>query len=150
MCKHVAAVLYGVGARLDEQPELLFRLRAVNENDLVAQIGNALPLAKQAPAAGKVLQTDDMSALFGLEMAEEETAVVVPVPAARKVVPKKPAKAMGKPAKAMEKSVKVTAKPVDAKKKPAKVMAKPVATLRRSLPRLRRSRSTLRRSRARL
>src|SRR5580700_3520444 len=30
LCKHAAAVLYGVGARLDEQPELLFRLRAVN------------------------------------------------------------------------------------------------------------------------
>ena len=29
MCKHVAAVLYGVGARLDAQPDLLFRLRAV-------------------------------------------------------------------------------------------------------------------------
>ena len=39
MCKHVAAVLYGVGARLDAKPELLFRLRAVNENDLVADIG---------------------------------------------------------------------------------------------------------------
>jgi uncharacterized Zn finger protein len=38
MCKHVAAVLYGVGARLDEQPQLLFRLRAVDENDLVAPI----------------------------------------------------------------------------------------------------------------
>src|SRR5580658_10662453 len=44
MCKHVAAVLYGVGARLDAQPELLFRLRAVNENDLMARIGEALPL----------------------------------------------------------------------------------------------------------
>ena len=38
MCKHVAAVLYGIGARLDEQPELLFRLRAVDEQDLVAGI----------------------------------------------------------------------------------------------------------------
>src|SRR5438445_4235637 len=26
MCKHVATVLYGIGARLDQQPELLFRL----------------------------------------------------------------------------------------------------------------------------
>ncbi|MFM0150661.1 SWIM zinc finger family protein, partial [Paraburkholderia sp. RL18-085-BIA-A] len=29
MCKHIAAVLYGVGARLDQQPELLFALRRV-------------------------------------------------------------------------------------------------------------------------
>src|ERR1017187_7546982 len=60
MCKHVAAVLYGIGARLDEKPELLFRLRAVNENDLVADIGKVLPLSKRGPAAGKVLETDDM------------------------------------------------------------------------------------------
>jgi uncharacterized Zn finger protein len=72
MCKHVAAVLYGVGARLDSKPELLFRLRAVNENDLVADIDNVLPLSKQAPAAGKVLETDDMAALFGLDMAGTE------------------------------------------------------------------------------
>ncbi len=69
MCKHVAAVLYGVGARLDEQPELLFRLRAVNENELVAQIDQALPMSKTAPAAGKVLDADDLSSMFGLDMA---------------------------------------------------------------------------------
>src|SRR4029077_3566360 len=46
MCKHVAAVLYGVGARLDQQPELLFRLRTVDEKDLLAGIDRALPIAK--------------------------------------------------------------------------------------------------------
>ena len=69
MCKHVAAVLYGIGSRLDEKPELLFHLRAVDENDLVAHIDTALPLAKKGPDAGKVLESDDISALFGLEMA---------------------------------------------------------------------------------
>ncbi len=39
MCKHVAAVLYGVGARLDEQPQLLFVLRGVDENELIAGAG---------------------------------------------------------------------------------------------------------------
>ncbi len=68
MCKHVAAVLYGVGARLDEKPELLFRLRAVDETDLLARLDTALPLAKGAPDAGKVLAGDDLSALFGLDM----------------------------------------------------------------------------------
>ena len=70
MCKHVAAALYGVGARLDAEPELLFRLRAVNENDLVADIGKVLPMAKQGPASGKVLEADDIAALFGLDMGE--------------------------------------------------------------------------------
>jgi uncharacterized Zn finger protein len=68
MCKHVAAVLYGVGARLDQKPELLFQLRAVDETDLLAQLDTALPLAKGAPEAGKMLAGDDLSALFGLEM----------------------------------------------------------------------------------
>jgi len=77
MCKHVAAVLYGVGARLDEKPELLFRLRAVNESDLVAGIDKALPVSKKAPGRGKILETGDVSAIFGLDMAEAETPVGV-------------------------------------------------------------------------
>jgi uncharacterized Zn finger protein len=71
MCKHVAASLLGVGARLDAKPELLFRLRGVDENDLVGDIGS-LPMTKQAPAVGKVLEADDMAALFGLDMGEAE------------------------------------------------------------------------------
>jgi uncharacterized Zn finger protein len=94
MCKHVAAVLYGVGARFDEKPELLFRLRAVNENDLMARIGEALPLAKQAPAAGKVLETDDVSALFGLDMAEAESPAVA---VARTPATPAPSRAGGNP-----------------------------------------------------
>jgi uncharacterized Zn finger protein len=71
MCKHVAAVLYGIGARLDQQPDLLFRLHDVDEKELIAGAGQALPLAKRAPAAGKVLGGEDLSALFGLEMAPD-------------------------------------------------------------------------------
>ena len=51
------------------KPELLFRLRAVDETDLVVHIDAALPMSKQGPAAGRVLETDDVSALFGLDMA---------------------------------------------------------------------------------
>jgi uncharacterized Zn finger protein len=87
MCKHVAAAMYGVGSRLDAQPDLLFRLRAVNENDLVAGIGKALPMTKREPAADKVLDADDMAALFGLDMvdaAEPVEAAVVPPPVGKK------------------------------------------------------------------
>ncbi|MHB8382662.1 MAG: SWIM zinc finger family protein [Candidatus Binataceae bacterium] len=70
MCKHVAAVLYGVGARLDETPALLFALRGVDENDLLANAGQELSLKKAAPAASKVLDDGDVAALFGLDMAE--------------------------------------------------------------------------------
>ncbi|MBV1800453.1 SWIM zinc finger family protein [Siccirubricoccus sp. G192] len=68
LCKHVAAVLYGVGARLDHKPELLFRLRAVDEAELVAGIGTDLPMAKAVPAAGRVLEEDQVAALFGLDI----------------------------------------------------------------------------------
>jgi len=82
-----AAALYGVGARLESNPALLCRLRAVNENDLVAGIGKVLPVSKQGPTAGKVLEADDMAALFGLDMGDvgEPVAVVAPLPAANKV-----------------------------------------------------------------
>ena len=70
MCKHVAAVLYGVGARLDERPELLFVLRNVNEHELLASAGQDLSLAQAAPSPAKVLEDGDLAALFGLEMAE--------------------------------------------------------------------------------
>ncbi len=73
MCKHVAAVLYGVGARLDERPELLFRLRAVDGKDLIARAGKDLPLARKGPAAAKILGEGDISAIFGLEMVEGKT-----------------------------------------------------------------------------
>ncbi len=69
MCKHVAATLYGVGARLDHQPELLFRLRAVDETELVADIDVALPATRKETTSGKILDGGDLSALFGLEMA---------------------------------------------------------------------------------
>jgi uncharacterized Zn finger protein len=70
MCKHVAAVLYGVGARLDQMPQLLFVLRGVDENSLIAGAGRGLPLSKAAPSAAKVLDDTDVAALFGLEMAD--------------------------------------------------------------------------------
>ena len=70
MCKHVAAVLYGVGARLDQQPELLFTLRAVDQTELVGNVDGGL-LAKTGPDVRTVLADDDLSALCGLDMADD-------------------------------------------------------------------------------
>ncbi|WP_298255600.1 SWIM zinc finger family protein [Bradyrhizobium sp.] len=69
MCKHVAAALYGVGARLDEEPELLFVLRGVDENELLADAGQDLVRTKAVPSSAKLLGDSDVAALFGLEMA---------------------------------------------------------------------------------
>lgn len=74
MCKHVAAVLYGIGARLDQQPELLFKLNEVDETELIANAGEGLPLATKAPDAGKTLDGEDLSAMFGLELAQPAEA----------------------------------------------------------------------------
>lgn len=69
MCKHVAAVLYGIGARLDQEPELLFKLRRVHEQDLIARAGSEIPMSRRGPAADRVLGGGALSELFGLEMA---------------------------------------------------------------------------------
>jgi uncharacterized Zn finger protein len=69
MCKHVAAVLYGIGARLDHQPELLFTLRKVDHQDLIVNAGSDLSKKRKGPAAAKVLASDDLSEMFGIEMA---------------------------------------------------------------------------------
>jgi len=70
MCKHVAAVLYGIGARLDHRPELLFTLRKVDQQGLIATAGASLAKKKPTgPDGAKVLVSDDLSAMFGIEMA---------------------------------------------------------------------------------
>jgi hypothetical protein len=66
----VAAVLYGIGARLDQQPDLIFRLHNLDEKELIAGAGAGLPQAKKAPRSNKVLGGEDLSALFGLDMAQ--------------------------------------------------------------------------------
>lgn len=79
MCKHIAAVLYGVGARLDQQPELLFNLRQVDPKDLVTQASAGLPNIKKVPASRKVLVDATLADVFGLEMAEATQPAKLPV-----------------------------------------------------------------------
>ncbi|HEY0419853.1 MAG TPA: SWIM zinc finger family protein [Acetobacteraceae bacterium] len=105
MCKHVAAVLYGVGARLDHQPDLLFRLRAVDGAELVAGTAADLPLGIGAPAADRVLQADDMAALFGLDMA----VPAEPRRAAAKPAVERPAKVRGEASAAVPPTERVAA-----------------------------------------
>ena len=95
MCKHVAAVLYAIGARVDQQPELLFRLHQLDEKELIAKAGKGLPLGKEKPGSTKVLGGEDLSGLFGLDMAQgigPEAGSQKPGPRARAAKPK-PAKA---------------------------------------------------------
>lgn len=102
MCKHVAAVLYGVGARLDSSPEDLFLLRKVNHMDLFATAE-----ALEGVQAGAPEVSDDLSELFGIDLAES----VEPVKAA---APKKEKKAEKK------KTIRRAKKPTLAEKRKAK------------------------------
>jgi uncharacterized Zn finger protein len=100
MCKHVAAVLYGVGARLDHQPEFLFRLRQVDENDLIVHAGSAAPLAKKEPAASRVLAESDLADVFDVELAAPVAAPSGPARGRRKPIP--PATPAARPAAAKD------------------------------------------------
>lgn len=71
LCKHVAATLYGVGLKLETQPDLFFVLRSVNPGELLevttrSAIGSEV--AEDAALAG-----EDLSALFGIELGEAES-----------------------------------------------------------------------------
>jgi uncharacterized Zn finger protein len=92
MCKHVAAVLYGIGARLDEQPELAFKLRAADHTELIVSATMGRTLSTKTPVSAKVLDADDLSALFGLEMegTQPEASTKVSTKASVKV-PSRPA-----------------------------------------------------------
>lgn len=63
MCKHVAAVLYGVGHRLDEEPQLLFLLRGVDPEELIAA-----DLSFAVPTDEDVLPDEQLSDIFGIEL----------------------------------------------------------------------------------
>jgi uncharacterized Zn finger protein len=69
MCKHVAATLYGVGVRLDAQPELLFMLRKVDAKELIARAGESGPQVRKAPDAGRILDAARVADVFGIDMA---------------------------------------------------------------------------------
>jgi len=117
MCKHIAAVLYGVGARLDHQPELLFLLRNVDHEELISA-----ELDIQAATAGKGkrrrLAGADLSDVFGVDMEEEPVR-------RKKVVSKKTSK------KAVKKQVDKKRVAVKKKKRAFTPTAAAVARLRK-------------------
>ena len=67
MCKHVAAALYGVGGRLDHEPEMLFTLRGVEPAEMIAAAIGDVPTTRKR-GRGRILKTDDVSAVFGIDV----------------------------------------------------------------------------------
>ena len=91
MCKHVAAVLYGIGSRLDTAPELIFSLRGVNHLELIPEIKNIVGKANKAE-----LSDSEIGDIFGIDLAPPVKVQKIPAKkspdkkAPQKPVPKKP------------------------------------------------------------
>ncbi len=75
-CKHLAAVMYGIGSRLDKQPELLFVLRDVDHQELVSQAVAEGNLEKELTSGEGSLVGEDLGAIFGIDL---ESTSAMPV-----------------------------------------------------------------------
>lgn len=116
MCKHIAAVMYGIGARLDQSPELLFTLRGVNHEELIV-IDAEAALSTSTPNKSRQIAASDLSDVFGVDFDYGDTInTATPTPSAtagKKKVMKK-AQVEKAPTK------KVSRKKLQAKKKSSK------------------------------
>jgi uncharacterized Zn finger protein len=93
MCKHVAATLYGIGARLDESPELFFTMRNVAMDDLIRQAvtdHKEKLLARASRKSSRIIDEADLSATFGIAL--EQDIVVVSSASSGDTVPSSPRK----------------------------------------------------------
>lgn len=73
MCKHISAVLYGIGARFDSDPNLFFTLRNVNISDLISVVvkektKSIIEKAKIKSKGTKILSDANLSSMFGVEV----------------------------------------------------------------------------------
>jgi len=126
MCKHVAAVLYGVGTRLDEQPDLLFKLRQVDHMELIAEAGNSLGDTAAGSVSGETtIAAGDLADVFGIDI----EAPAAPVEAVAAKTPVKNSRAVVRSAK-LKKPKRATARV--AKKTTPEAPAKPPRSTRKT------------------
>ena len=136
-CKHLAAVMYGIGARLDSQPELLFLLRGVDHQELVSQAIAAGNLDRElSTSVTGGLDSNDLGAIFGIEL--DSVASEVAKPAKKKRTPKKAA---------AEPVVKAAA-PESSQSKAARLMARVKEAAQKAAAKKSAARSTSKRSEA--
>jgi len=92
MCKHIAAVIYGIGARLDEQPELLFLLRGVAHQELIDPNPATANLTggKSRQNRRRTIASDSLADVFGVDLDDSTEAPSPrrPKKAAKKAVTK--------------------------------------------------------------
>jgi len=116
MCKHVAAVLYGVGARLDSRPELLFTLRGVDQQDLISAAGDQISPATSRPPSSRrrTLDSSSLGDVFGIDLDDPSTSTTAPAPTTS-----------GRPAKKSAKKPQKKARPAPEKKPLARLAEEP-------------------------
>ena len=153
MCKHVAATLYGVGSRLDDEPALLFLLRGVDAAELVDQ-ELALPLTATAPA-GDTLADERLSDIFGIDLegdTDEQSGATQPKASGKKKAPKtKSAGNRKKKAKVPQTKTKPSPRKAAGAVKPARPpKATPSLAQTRPLPKIRPTGKSVARLRRRL
>jgi uncharacterized Zn finger protein len=108
MCKHIAATLYGVGHLLDSEPGLFFKMRGVDQSELVSDAlttqtaDDAMGLNQQSDLAG-----EDLGAIFGIDFATTSDAQS----AVSSLLPSKPARKRAGDAKSKVKTKRKTASP---------------------------------------
>lgn len=114
MCKHIAATLYGIGARLDSEPELFFTLRDVNTKDLITaavKTQTTTLIKKARKKSSKVMDDSNLSEIFGIDLE------VLPKPKRLKKTAAKQKKKQTKKSKTSTASLKTKKTQPKAKKK---------------------------------
>jgi uncharacterized Zn finger protein len=123
LCKHLAAVLYGVGARLDHHPELLFLLRGVDHNELVSEAVSEGSLTAALGTSPNDLAGEDLGAMFGIELDSGFVEQAAPAPTRSRKKPASLRKKTTKKAGAKKKAAKKTTVKKGVKKKVSKKAA---------------------------
>ena len=110
LCKHLAAVLYAIGARLDQDPKLFFILRGVSECELIGE--QALNTLTEGTTPE--INTDQLADVFGMDFDSLDDVNPTPPtdktpPQNKTITPKSATKSTAKPA--AKPTAKSTAKP---------------------------------------
>jgi uncharacterized Zn finger protein len=108
MCKHLAAVLYGIGSRLDHEPELLFVLRQVDHLELLDPMAAAGSLATAGAGGEKTLKESDLADVFGIDL-EPAPAAATSTAAASTKEAKRAARSVRSAAKSAHGAARVSA-----------------------------------------
>lgn len=128
MCKHVAAVLYGVGSRLDHHPELLFTLRQVDQRELVEAAGRHVGAMATGQNSTTAIAADDLSDVFGVEIDATAAPAAPPLPPVQVKPHPKSSRVSPKPAPKLRAPTTTSSPKVSANTK-ASAKAKPSRTI---------------------